>query len=167
MNVLSGMNVLFRAPTKQDELELIARMRRQDVAEVAVMSDLTPDRVVPRSVMVSDVCHAMRIQDGPLLCIFGAFVKHDLPKHASIWELGTDSIDEHPKPFMRACRRGLRLILKALPAIDRFYNFIPETNLRSMRWLESLGAVFEEPRIAEPGILVRGFVIHRKDVPHV
>ncbi len=161
------MNVLFRTPTKQDELELIARMRRQDVAEVALLNDLSPAQVVPRSVLVSDVCQAMRIQDGPLLCIFGATAKRSLPGCAAIWELGTDSIDEHPKHFMRACRRGLRVLAKALPKVDRFYNLIPETNLRSMRWLECLGASFEDPQITPPGVLVRSFVIHRKDVSHV
>lgn len=161
------MIVLFRAPTKQDELELIARMRRQDVAEVALLSALSPSQVVPQSVMVSDACHAMRIQDGPLLCIFGAVIKQNRPCHASIWELGTDSIDDHPKHFMRACRRGLRMLAKALPEVDRFFNFIPETNSRSMRWLESLGATFADPQINPPGVMVRSFVIHRKDVSYV
>lgn len=151
--------------TPEDTDELVRTMRRQDVEEVALMSGCTPAEIVPRSIAVSTVCYAMRIPDGPLLCIFGAAQRS--PSMASIWELGTASIDRHPIQFVRACPPALQLVMDALPDVDLFFNSIPTQNRRSMRWLKTLGAVFNDPIVRPPGILVSGFAIYRKDVAHV
>jgi hypothetical protein len=158
--------VIFRHPTQKDQDELARNMRRSDVEEVAVMSKLTPQDVVFFSTAISKVCYAMRIQHGPLLCIFGAALPENMPGEASIWELGTDAIDRHPALFMRHCRAALRLVIDAMPDIDTFFNFIPESNQRSTRWLQKIGARFNATTITHNGIHIRGFVIDR-EVHHV
>ena len=155
-------------PTKiRDMDELIATMRQEDVDEVQTMARMTPDQVVPLSVLVSEASFAMRLRAGPLLCICGAAITHSPKGTASIWELGTTAIDRFPKHFVRNCRRAMRLVVDAIPAADTFYNFIPAGNARSRRWLESLGARFGDPTLTPSGAAILPFTIHRKDVPHV
>ncbi len=165
--------MIIRPPNWQDVCELVALMRPQDVDELYTMSGITPKHAVPRSLTVSDIKYAMRINlancqvDGPLLCLFGASKKGADKGTASIWLLGTSAIDRHPKEFMRACRPALARIMADMPDVDLFFNFIPETNARSFRWLEALGAKFSDPWTREDGVVIRGFHITRKKALNV
>jgi hypothetical protein len=159
--------VIIRPPNWQDVCELVALMRPQDVDELWLMSRDVPAVIVPKSVRISASCYAMRLESGPLLCLFGASVKDSDPHTAAIWELGTEAIDRHPKAFIRACKPGLRLITEDLPEVDQFFNFIPEANARSFRWLKTLGAAFSDPWTRHTGVVVRGFQITRKKALNV
>jgi hypothetical protein len=156
------MTVTLKICTQKDQDELVRHMRTQDIEEMALIPRLCPADAVLYSVAISSVCFAMRIEHGPLLCIFGAAVAPIIQGEASIWELGTTAIDSHRTAFMRHCRPALRLVMDALPEVDTFFNFIPETNLRSMRWLETLGARFNARTISQHGVQIRGFVIDRE-----
>lgn len=164
MSTRKKHHVTLFPPSDADVRELAAHMRDSDVEEVALLSGLTPQDAARTSVDVSTICYAMRITDGPLLCIFGAVLLAPIAgqENATIWELGTNAIDQHPVAFMASCRRGLDLVTNTLPNVAKFFNFIPVENVRSARWLESLGATFEPEPITVNGIPVRMFAITRQ-----
>lgn len=163
MSIRHRHHVTIFPPSAADVHELAENMRDSDVEEVALLSGLTPKDAAQNSVDVSTVCYAMRIKDGPLLCIFGAVLLDEIAgeQNASIWELGTHAIDDHPVAFAVNCRRGLDIVTNILPNVDKFFNFIPAENVRSARWLESLGATFMDDTLTVNGTPVRLFQIVR------
>lgn len=153
----------FRPPTPEDQAELIANMRDSDRQEIWMINRNLPADIVPAAVDISNACWAMRLRDGPLLCIFGAARNPAAHDEASIWELGTDEIERHPRLFIEGCRTGLFMIETFLPDVDVFFNYIPSDYARYRRWLEYLGATFGEIQTTINGTMIRGFAFVRKD----
>lgn len=158
--------MILRYPIAEDVQELIARIRPEDRAEVRNIAHLTPDQAVPQSIAVSDACWAMRVEFGPLLCIFGVSpvgVTRQGVQVASIWMLGTDAIDRHRQAFWRECGPGLARCMDALPGVQVFSNLIETGNGRSRRWLTRLGAAFGRPTTLQDGLAVQPFTFTRKE----
>ena len=156
-------------PSRADILELAKNMREDDAEEVALINGMTPIDAIENSIQISTICYAMRLKNGPLLCIGGAvrYEPQDGKIMANIWELGTGEIDRNPVTFHSNIRRALRIIMRTLPEVDTFVNMIPAKNTRYARWIESLGGTFDPKPFNVRGEPVRLFRIHRKEAPHV
>ncbi len=156
-------------PSRADILELAKNMREDDAEEVALINGMTPIDAIESSIQISTICYAMRLKNGPLLCIFGA-VRYDPMDGkimANIWELGTNEIDRNPVTFHSNARRALRILMRTLPDVDTFGNMIPAKNTRYAKWIESLGGEFDPAPLNVCREPVRMFRIHRKEATHV
>jgi len=116
------------------------RMRAADVAECRAMAGLTPLAGLRLSMKRSRAFTAL--YDGRPEAMFGTSDLNVLAGVGSVWLLGTDEVERHPRDF-------LRLSTEWRPKLfDRYCvlrNVVAEDNAASIRWLKWLGADVFEP----------------------
>ena len=154
----------FTRATTADALALAADMRDLDRAEVALWTGMTPVEAAVRSVELSDVAFAARV-NGKLHCIFGASIETLVDANAVGWMLCTNEPDRRPVDFLANCRAAFRLISDCFPNVETLTNYVYADNGQAVRWLDWAGAWFSvEP--AQSGVMggtFRRFAINLKD----
>lgn len=110
---------------------------------------------------IEESCLVMMMTNGKKpVCIFG-LSKETYEYGRVIWCLGTDDIDKHKKAFVMYSRNVLTWWRDQYGSL---FNYVAAKNVKSIRWLKSMGAVFRSPRpINDNGDLFRLFTIDRRE----
>lgn len=119
-------------------IELAARMRAADIAELAACDHHDLLGVVERGVRGSRICWSV-LEDGEVLCVFGVapLRPHLLLEHVGVpWLLGTEAMFRHWRSLVRVPPSYIALMLDAYP---RLVNFVHADNHQSIRWLRRMG----------------------------
>ncbi len=139
--------------TSEDVTELVLAVREPDRKEIWRSSAVSPEDALRRALRVSDMVWTGRY-DGDLVCMFGVAPVSILTGTGSPWLLGTDLIEKHARPFLRANKGYIEEMLGRYPIL---MNYADTENVVAVRWLEWLGFTMNTPKPYGPF----GFPFHR------
>ena len=124
-----------RAALKADADFISKHLRDSDLLELAD-AGLNKSAVV-ESFEKSQYCRCMCAPDGKPFAIWGCGCIDEAYGLGSVWMLATDEIENHRMAFGRICAREIKRMLSIFPLLT---NYVHASNLRSQKWLASLGA---------------------------
>jgi hypothetical protein len=130
-------DLTFRRPHQRDVVELAARMRAGDVAELRACNHFDTLAVVRQGVETSPLCWSV-LHDGEVLCIFGAAPLRPqlLLEHVGVpWMLATEAMTRHRRALTALPPAYIARMLDAYP---RLLNFVHAENHHAIRWLRRL-----------------------------
>jgi hypothetical protein len=133
--------VRFVKPTTELIEFVAANMRVDDRIEVYASHGHTPIEALTNGVSRSKLCSVALINDEPC-AVFGLVVENILTGFGVPWLLGTDLIFKHRRVFIEHTRSGVDEMLQLCP---RLSNWVHCDNIKSIRWLSSMGFSFSEP----------------------
>lgn len=113
------------------------RMRPADVEECRIVAGFKPIEALRRSMGNSRAFTAL--MDGRPEVMFGTSDINVLNGVGSVWLLGTDAVERHPRVFLEKSAEWSRKLFTRYSVLR---NVVPESNTASMRWLKWLGAEF-------------------------
>lgn len=113
------------------------RMRAADVAECKAMAGLSPFVGLRLSMKRSRAFTAL--YDGRPEAMFGTSDLNVLAGIGSVWLLGTDTVECHPREFLRLSAEWRPKLFERYSVLR---NAVSESNAASLRWLKWLGADF-------------------------
>lgn len=146
----------FRVPTEEDIKFVEEHMRRADRRELKRWTAQEPGYELRKSVRLSEVCLSGVMPDGRVAVIFGACRANLMDRTAVLWSLSTDAADASPVEFCKGTREGVDLVMRSMPEVEEFRNFVDLEYAAAVRWIEWFGGSFS---VAEPKRLgVRGGV---------
>lgn len=160
-----------RKPAPRFIRAFAARLRETDAREVLGATGVARDGIAEHIAReISDDLSAggrvWAVMDGARpLALFGARPDSLTGNTAVVWMLAAEEADREPLAFARWSRRCLRVIFKAFPETEMFYNWVPERAERTVRWLRWLDAWLSvESRFISPwtGEMFTRFVIGRE-----
>lgn len=131
----------FHAPIDSDLEFIAANMRDDDAAEVMASSGSTPYEAIIESIKRSKAVVVASHKGVPLV-IYGLVKPAILSSTGIIWMLGAEQSMAYPREFMVYTRRVLD---EMLLECDELMNYVHGKNLRSIKWLKSLGFTIDEP----------------------
>lgn len=130
-------------PAKREDIDVIAANARQsDIDELYATG-----RVTPREAMEWGFDHSVRCWTGYLgeepVCMFGVAPTYWSHVTGAAWMVGTTRIDRHPKAFLKGSRAAMVEMLSLYPLL---VNFVDCRHTKAIKWLEKLGATFQDPQ---------------------
>lgn len=139
---MAGSYTIHRA-VLDDVIELEARMRPADRAEVEASHGPDVMQTLERAVNISTYGCTMRGHDGALWCIVGVAPISMVSGIGCPWMLGTTELDAHPRPLARGAHWYLQEVAQVYPVLE---NYVDVRNTASIKLLKWLGCSFDEPR---------------------
>ena len=133
------VTVSFRVATAEDAAAVNADLRAEDRREIAALG-LAGKDVVDLCRIASDYAWTGLI-DGVPAMIFGC-TQSPLKDTGEVWALGTPALDGLPRQVLVWGRKQLAAMLDIF---DQLENFVFAENVRSLRWLRSLGFEISDP----------------------
>ena len=136
-----------------DAVDLYEDLREEDMLEILGLMTHPRDAVV-MSYATSSKCYSVKDEYNNLYCSFGvAPIKGT--NIGSAWLLGTRRLPKIKKFFLQHSKERME---ELLVGFDYLTNFVMRTNTLSIRWLEWLGAEFNDCHL--DGYL--SFILERK-----
>lgn len=133
----------YLRPAEPGDAEILARdMRVEDRRELRRWTGQTPRYEVEEAVRLSDVCFTGCLADGRILSMFGGKSDNVVDATGVIWELSTDLVNEHRLAFARASKQALDMIMRELPGVEQFFNYVDLEYEAAVRWIEWMGGSF-------------------------
>jgi hypothetical protein len=132
----------FRLPTAEDIEFVAANMREADRRELKRWTGCDSRWGLENSIKHSQVCYAGIFADGKVACIFGATRVNLMENDAVIWALSTTEVDTHRLEYVRATKKGLDLIFRAMSDVGEFGNWVDLEYNGAVRWIERNGGDF-------------------------
>lgn len=125
------------------DAELVARdIRFKDKLEMLQWAANEPRFAVAHSVRHSDVAFACYAEDGAIMGVCGAKRDNLIERTAVIWSLTTNAVNTHKIAFVKASKAMLERIMKAMPDVEEFHNWVTNDYPEAQSWIEWLGAGF-------------------------
>jgi len=136
---------LIYVPTTEDHIHHVAQhMRKADVIEVRAAGNRTPLQALQDGYRVSDQTVTVLSPDGVPLVILGIAPWNRLCGVGCPWLLGTDDALKYRRNFLRDPEKVIEAMLDLYPRLE---NFVHVENRLSVRWLQSIGFIMDEPVI--------------------
>jgi hypothetical protein len=133
--------IKVRKSVRADVDFISTRMRKSDIDEIWASNHVEPKEALMRG--LDNAIYCQTIENGTPIAMFG-ICPHDLLGHsATIWMLGTDSLDKIKFKFLRHSREYVDAMLDYYYYLD---NYVDVRNEKSIAWLKFLGATFDEPK---------------------
>lgn len=130
---------VFRPVGPGDVEAFAARMRASDRRELVRWTGNDPAYELARAVELADVVWVGCLPDGTMLSMFGGLSVNLVEETGCIWELSTEDVERHMVLFARASRVGMDMVMRALPHVREFRNYVDAEYARAVRWIEWLG----------------------------
>ena len=125
---------------KKEDIEYIAQnMRQCDKDEVWASDHKTPSQAMSEGLERS--IFACTVENGKPICMFGICPYTVCGDTASVWMLATDDLDKIKRTFVRYSREFIDKMLEYYPKLE---NMVDARNIKSVRWLKSLGAEIKD-----------------------
>lgn len=135
-----------RPATAEDAVDIAARIRPAEVAEVFAATGVAPVHGIVASVRNATEAWATYL-GGELACLWGVGTDRGTPllgsRTGSVWLLTSAAVERHPKTFWRMCRAE---VPRLLDRWDTLWNHIDARHAQAVRWAKRLGFPLEEPR---------------------
>lgn len=128
--------------TKTHALMMSRRVRAAEVREIAASHAVTPVKLLIEEVDRSASAWSW-IVAGEVACMFGIVTPTLVSEEAYPWFFSTDLVDRYARQFARTCKELLPELLSRHP---RLTGMVDARYALSVRWLEWLGATFDEPQ---------------------
>jgi len=146
-----SMSVRFVRPN-DDLIQYVAdNMRDADRIEVAASHGYSPIVALRFGVERSKLCSVALINDVPC-AVFGLVVENIATGLGVPWLLGTDLIFKHKREFIKHTRVGVDEMLELCPRLE---NMVHCENLKSIRWLVSMGFTMSDPEHVNGELFMR------------
>ena len=135
-------------PAEGVDIDIIAcDMRPADLAEIAAAGTADPFEALFNSMELSmPSCYTITT-DGLPIAMFGTARVELIPDFASIWLLGTEEIERHPKSFLRLCKKKLP---QYIAPYDMLFNVMDVRNTLHVKFVKWLGFTFIRERSFGP-----------------
>ncbi|MDD4556216.1 MAG: DUF2833 domain-containing protein [Alphaproteobacteria bacterium] len=129
--------------SKREDVFLVAeKMRRIDRLEIFLMNRSSPLKSLMTGFEQSEKCFTIFVDD-EAVAMFGASKLSLLSDEGVVWLLGTKAFGKIKKTFVVQSKKWLDELFET--GVDVLFNYVWQKNKLSIRWLKSLGFVFEEP----------------------
>jgi hypothetical protein len=130
-------------PTTLEHVSHVAKnMREADRIEIMASHGHSPLKALLQGVKISDlVLSAVTESDEPI-AILGVAPVCRLTGTGSPWLLGTDEVWTYRRNFVEEPGKILKIMLDLYPNLE---NYVHCKNRISVRWLKSIGFMFDEP----------------------
>lgn len=135
----AGCGAVFRPVAPGDVEAFASRMRAADRRELVRWTGNDPGYELRRAVDLADVVWVGCLPDGTALSMFGGCATNLVDGTGCIWELSTEDVDRHKVLFARASRVGMDMVMRALPHVREFANYVDTDYAQAVRWIEWLG----------------------------
>ena len=136
------MSVKFVKPNS-DLVQYVANnMRQADRIEITASHGYTPIEALVKGVAISTLSSVALINDEPC-AVFGLVVENIITGFGVPWLLGTDLIFKHKRDFVEHTRIGVDEMLEVCPRLE---NWVHCENVKSIRWLKSMGFTMSDPK---------------------
>ena len=122
-----------------DAADLYEDLREEDMLEILGLMHHPRDAVY-MSYGTSSKCYSVKDEWNNLYCSFGV-VPINGTNIGSAWLLGTRKLPQIKKFFLQNSKERMQELLKGF---DYLTNFVMRSNTLSIRWLEWLGAEFND-----------------------
>ena len=153
------MKIEIRPANIDDALDLAPRLRRDDKWEVMCSSGLNSVDALTQSIQFSEQCWTAHLDDRPEI-IWGVCKFPPNPKMGIVWLLSSEEMYKIPGRFVK---ESIRYVNKMFENFDTLFNYVAAVNIKSQRWLESLG--FEaKARIEEYGVGKQPFILYARTI---
>lgn len=129
----------FRPVEDGDVEAFAARMREADRRELRRWTGNSPAYELGRAVELSEALWVGCLPDGTRLSMFGGKRTNLVDCTGCIWELSTEDVNAHRFTFARASRRGMDMVMRSLPSVEEFRNYVDAEYDAAVRWIEWLG----------------------------
>jgi len=127
------------AQPDMDAVDLYEDLREEDMLEILGLMSHPRDAII-FSYATSSKCYSVKDEMNNLYCSFGvAHIKGT--NIGSAWLLGTRRLPKIKKFFLKHSKEKVEELLNGF---DYLTNFVMRTNTLSIRWLEWLGAEFND-----------------------
>jgi len=136
------MSVKFVKPTNELIQHVADNMRQADRIEIAASHGYTPIEALVKGVDRSKLCAVALINDEPC-AVFGLVVENIVTGFGVPWLLGTDLIFKHKREFIEQTKTGVAEMLEVCPRLE---NWVHCKNVKSIRWLKSMGFTMSDPK---------------------
>lgn len=129
-------------PLQADDLpQLVANARAADIDEARDGAGLTIAQSLELGMKLSQQAMVFDTE-GVLLAAFGDAKAFEAPGVGVPWLISTNSIEQHARGFLRACRP---LVQEMLQRHQVLTNFVDDRNEAAKRWLAWLGFELASP----------------------
>lgn len=135
------MSVKFVKPTDELIQYVADNMRQADITEIAASHGYTPIEALMKGVAISTLSSVALINSEPC-AVFGLVVENIVTGFGVPWLLGTDLIFKHKREFIEHTRVGVAEMLEVCPRLE---NWVHCKNVKSIRWLKSMGFTMSDP----------------------
>jgi len=132
----------FRRPTEGDIAYVAAHMREADRRELKRWTGQDAAYELAYSVKSSDTAYTGVFADGTIACIFGGCRANIVDGTGVIWCLSTTDVDAHPKAYVRGTFEGVDRIMREMPDVGEFVNYVDLDYVGAIRWIEKMGGSF-------------------------
>ncbi len=134
------MTITIRPATRSDVDALSGRLREADAQELLAAGNESVKSALAYSFEASTQCRTVEI-DGLPVGLFGIVAATILGDEANIWFLGTPELARIKKTFVKESRRVVGSWLECYTVL---WNVVDVRYSSAIRWLESMGAVFDD-----------------------
>jgi len=132
---------IFKA-TDVDVLIVSETIRHEDKLEMLQWTANGPEHAVADSVRQSDVAFAIYADDDEVLCVCGAKVDNVIEETGVIWCLSSEAANRHKIAYVKASKIVLDRIMKEMPNVREFHNWVSNDYPAAQRWVEWMGGTF-------------------------
>ena len=131
-------------PTHEHTKDLAPRLRPEDIVEITVASpDLELEEILNLCVDTSTDTYAVVDEEDGCVAIFGV---RDMDEGSGIpWFLSCDLF--FTKYKRRFIKEGPEYLKKLFGSKNHLYNYVSKDNVRSQKWLQSLGFTIHKQSI--------------------
>jgi len=127
------------AQPDMDAVDLYEDLREEDMLEILGLMSHPRDAII-FSYATSSKCYSVKDEMNNLYCSFGVAAINGT-NIGSAWLLGTRRLPKIKKFFLKHSKEKVEELLNGF---DYLTNFVMRTNTLSIRWLEWLGAEFND-----------------------
>ena len=153
------MKIEIRPANIDDALDLAPRLRRDDKWEVMCSSGLNSIDALTQSIQFSEMCWTALLDNRPEI-IWGVCKFPPDPSMGIVWLLSSEELYKIPGRFHRESVKG---IAKMHESFDTLFNYVAAVNMKSRKWLESLGFTARET-IEQYGVGKQPFILYARTI---
>lgn len=140
-DLLVSMGRVSIRPAAESDVPVIAvKMRLEHRAEVLASDNASPEQALMNSLRISCIAYTATI-DGAPVAMFGV-VESKVPGKGCVWLLCSDEVDQIKLTIFKLSRVVVANFHKRFPIL---FNWVDARYVRSLEWLDRLGALFAEP----------------------
>lgn len=150
-------NIVVRTSCASDIQSLKNRLREADEKEIIAAGNASSEEVLCQSFARSTLRYTVDIEGVPV-AMFGIVPDSILGRRANVWFLGAPEMTRIKKTFVRLSRHFIGEFLSQYPEL---WNMVDSRYERTLRWLESCGAVINAKPIMLGDVPFYGFTIRR------
>ena len=141
--------------TPEHAFDLAFDLRQEDKYEVALAGHTPLEALIAPFRYTRDGVNTYTVLDSGIpVAMFGVISTPHNIRHGSVWFLSSYKLDKNMRYFTKRTKKWVDYFLSDY---DFVYNFVPENNTTTIKWLKWLGFSFSDKEIVVRGTKVLYF----------